>query len=88
MIEFDWYQLFVLEEFLATGLVSRLLTVALSGIGVVDILITHANETSITYDGVFLPINFNGENPWVSDGYAVFLDDDGIVYLGVQRDDA
>lgn len=83
-MEFNWFLLFNKAEFLATGLVSRLLTVTLEGIGEKQILITKGNEVSITYEGVFLPINFTLKNPFVADERAVFEDDNGDVWLGVK----
>lgn len=81
---FDWFSLFNLQEFLDSGLVSSTKTFSLNGIGTVDILITRGNEVAILYDGVFLPIQFNDENPWVFEGYAVYVKPaDGIVYLGI-----
>lgn len=83
-MEFNWYNLFKKQEFLDTGLVSKKLTVTLEGIGEKEILITKGNETSILYDGVFLPINFTDKNPFTKDGYAVWEDANGIVWLGVE----
>ncbi len=85
---FDWYQIFNLNEFLATGLVSRTYTFFLEGRGQKDILVTQGNETSIVYEDVILPVLFNSENPFVSEGdagsYAVFKDTDENVWLGFE----
>ena len=79
----NWFQIFNLTEWLDEGLVSRTLTVFLEGIGQTEILITHGNETSIHFSDVFLPIGFEGLNPWVEGDYGVFLDEDNNVWLGV-----
>lgn len=81
---FDWYKLFNKEDFEASGLVSRTLTVELADIGLKSILITKGNLIGITYEGVFLPVNLNGVNPFYFEGYGVYLRDNGDVYLGVQ----
>lgn len=81
---FTWYNLFKKQDFLDTELVSKKITVTLEGIGVKDVLITKGNEVSILYDGVFLPISFTEKNPYTKDGYAVFIDENDIVWLGVE----
>lgn len=83
---FIWYNLFNKQEFLDTGLVSKTLTVTLENIGEKDILITKGNEVAITYEGVFLPIWFTEKNPYSKDGYAVWEDENGIVWLGVEQE--
>jgi len=80
---FDWYSLFNLQEFLDTGLVSRVLSVTLTGIGDAEIVIVRANQVSILYDGVLLPVEFAEENPYVFDGYAVYRGDDDTIWLGI-----
>ena len=80
---FDWFNLFNLTEFMATGLVSRTLTRTLEGIGNRDILITSGDFVGITYEGVFLCIDMADQNPFVMDGCAVYVDEDDNVWLGV-----
>lgn len=86
---YQWFLIFNLTEFIATGLVSRTITTFLEEIGEKDILITRGNEVSIVYEDVILPVLYEGENPFVSEGddgtYAVFKDpatED--VYLGIE----
>jgi len=74
--------LFNSEDF--PTLVSRTLEVILENIGEAEILVTRGNETAITYEGIFLPVNFKGENPYVRDGYAVYKDENENVWLGVE----
>ena len=80
---YDWFKLFDYEEFNDTGLVSRELTLELEGLGSKTIRITKGNYTSILYDGVFLPVNMVDKNPFEFENYAVYLKDDGFVYLGI-----
>lgn len=81
---YDWYNLFSLTEFEAADLVSRSITVVLEGVGEKEILITKGNTTGITYEGVFLPVNFLGKNPFEFEEYAVYLDADNNVWLGLE----
>lgn len=82
---FNWFKIFNLTEFLATGLISKTYTQELVGIGVKDVLVTNGNMISLTYEDVMLSINLNGKNPFVFEGMAVFLDDlTQDVYLGFE----
>jgi hypothetical protein len=85
---FDWFNLISLAQFLDSGLVSQTLTPILAEYGQKTILITRGNETGITYEDLFLAVNFNGENPWVLKGdsghRAIYLDTDQNVWLGIE----
>lgn len=82
-MEFNWFILFNRAEFEGLDLFSRLLTVTLEGIGEKEILITQGNELAITYEGVFLPVNFTDKNPFLKDSLAVFEDSNENIWLGV-----
>lgn len=84
---FDWYRLFNKQSFLDTQLVSRKLSVFLSGQGFREILITRGVDIGITYEGVFLSLSINDRNPFIFEDLAVFEDDDGDVWLGVKAED-
>ncbi len=81
---YNWYLLFNRPDFEATELVSRTLKFFLEDVGNVEILVTQGNELAITYDGVFLPVGFNRENPYAISPYAVAEDFDGNIYLGIE----
>jgi hypothetical protein len=81
---FHWYKIFDLAEFIATGLVSRKITAFFEAIGQKDILVTVGNEVGILYEGTFLVLNFNGQNPYTREGLAVYVDDDDMVWLGIE----
>ena len=87
MNNYIWYCIFNLQTFEETGLYSRTITLNLDGLGLKDILITKANLTSITYEGVMLPIEMNNHNPFEFDGYAVYIDDVDDVWLGILDED-
>lgn len=83
----NFWKLFNLAEFEATALVSRTLTLLLGDYGEREILIVRGNATSIVFDGVLLPINLNGRNPYSRDGYLVYKDDADDVWLGIEAEE-
>jgi hypothetical protein len=83
-VTFDWYRLFRLPEFVATGLVSRTLTVSLEGIGEKTVLITSGNTVGITYEDTFIPLALTGKNPYVRGSYAAYRDADDYIWLGIE----
>lgn len=83
-MQYNWYNLFNLTDWLATGLVSRTLSVNLDKDGAKEILITQGNETALTFDDVFLILQFNGSNPYARDGRAVYLDENQDVWIGIE----
>jgi hypothetical protein len=80
---FTWYKIFNTTEFDALGLVSKTYTYNLQGVGQKSILVTKANGYGITYEGVFLFLNLNDENPFEFDGYAIYSDANDDVHLGI-----
>lgn len=81
---YKWFKIFNLAVFEALGLVSKEYILNLSGIGQKSILVFKGNEVSIQYEGVTLPIQLNGKNPFEFDSHAVYLDTDtDDVYLGI-----
>jgi len=83
MTTYNTYRIINLDEFEATGLVSRTVQAVLAGIGLKDILVTKGNLLSLLYDGVFLCLNVNDKNYLEFDGHAIFIDDLNDVYLGI-----
>lgn len=81
---YKWFKIFNKTEFVATGLVSRKYTFNLEGIGQKDILATTGGENiGITYNGKFLIVGLNGNNPYSFEGHAVYLDANNDVFLGI-----
>lgn len=80
---YNWYKIFNLAEFQATGLVSKSYLVTLEGVGDQSILVTKGNVVSMMYGDVMLPVEFLGHNPFVQSGYAVCRDIDDFIWLGV-----
>jgi hypothetical protein len=83
-MSYDWYFIFNSQDFNDLDLVSKTYTVFLSGRGQRDILVTKGNGLGILFEGVFMLLNFNDENPYSREGYAVYKDEDGNVFVGVE----
>jgi hypothetical protein len=83
-MEYDWYKIFNETEFNALNLPSKEYIVNLEGIGEKTFLVTKGNVISVVVDDKLLPIEFNGENPWVDELKAVFVDINDDVYVGYQ----
>ncbi len=83
MITYNTYKIINLDEFEATGLVSRTVEAVLAGVGLVEILVTKGNLVSLLYDGVLLCLNVNEKNYLEFDGYAIYLDVNNDIYLGI-----
>jgi hypothetical protein len=81
---FDWYKIVNRAEFLATGLVSRELELVLEGVGTKTVMIVVGNLFSLVYEGVLLSIGVTEENPFAFDGYAVYVDANDDVWLGIE----
>jgi hypothetical protein len=83
---FDWYKIFEYEDFIESGLVSQSKRVFLEGIGFEEILITKGVMTSVLFRGVFLPLEFNGQNPYSFGGdYSIFKDPSNSIWIGVKN---
>lgn len=80
----EWYKLFNLADFLATGLVSRTLIFDLEGRGPTTFEVFRGNEVSVAYDDAFLPVSFLDQNPYAQPGYAVYLDSSDDVWFGFE----
>lgn len=83
---FNWYKIVNRNEFEATGLVSRELTVVLQGFGSKDFMITVGNLFSLIVDGIMLPVMVSEKNPAVSREdltKAIFEAPNGDIYYGI-----
>ncbi len=80
---YTWFYLFNFDEHVALDLTSKSYELILEGIGQKTILVTQGNCLSVLYEGVFLPLELNGANPFEFDGHAVYKDPNSNVWLGV-----
>ncbi len=83
-MSFNWYKIFNRAEFLATGLVSREVGLALDGVGLATFLITQGNLLSLTYNGIMLSIGVTDANPFVFEGNAIYVDANDDVWWGIE----
>lgn len=82
-MNYTWFLIFNLADFLTTDLGSKTYTLNLDGVGEKDILVTSGNLVSITYEGIVLSINLNTKNPFEFEDHAVYVDNNDDVYLGI-----
>lgn len=80
---FNWYRLFSEQEFEDIDIPSKEFDVDLGTLGTKTIMVTKGNRTSILVDNIFLSIGLNEKNPFRYGDRAVYLDDNGDVWLGV-----
>lgn len=83
-MNFYWYRIFNLAEFLATELVSRVYELDLARVGLKKILTTNGNVVSITYEDVMLSVPAESDVVFSFEGYAIYLHPiTGDVHLGL-----
>lgn len=82
-MEYAWYEIFNLYEFLDTYLVSREFDVVLLGQGSKIVMVVRGNEVGIVYEETYLKINQDGNLIYEFNDHASFLDVDGNVWLGI-----
>lgn len=85
-MSYDGYKIINYQEFLDSGLPSKELQFVLKGIGLKTILVTKGIHVGLVHDGVFLPVYLNGRNPFFFENYAVYLDDNEDIWLGVKKE--
>jgi hypothetical protein len=83
-MNYNWYNVINKTDFEALGLPSKEVTVNLVGIGEKTILVTKGELVSLTYEGVLLSANLNNKNPFAFEGYAIYLDLNNNIWLGVE----
>lgn len=82
---YNWWKIFNLADWLATGLVSRTLTLEFDSLGQKTLLITNGNYTSVLFDDVFLSLSLNDKNPFEFGGRAIYLDVNEDVWVGIHK---
>lgn len=82
----NWYPIFKLTDWLATGLVQRTLVLDLQDMGEQSFLITQGETTAVLWEDKFLPVNFLDQNPYIQDGVGVFKDTNDNVYIGFKEE--
>lgn len=81
--QYNWFFVINRDDFQAEGLVSRELSLIFDGLGPKTVLVTNAITFGITYEGIFLSVEMNDNNPFEFEGHAVHVHDNGNVFLGL-----
>lgn len=84
---YTWFNVFNRIAFQELGLVSKVYTLDLEGIGPKDILVTQGETLGMTYEGVFLSLEMSDENPFAFEGFAIYVDASNDVFLGIEIDE-
>ncbi len=84
---YNWFYIINKNDFDDTGLVSQELTLELENVGQKTILVTKGIMLGITYEGIFLPLQLNDENPFEFEDHAIQIDDDDNIFLGIAIDE-
>lgn len=84
---FTWYYIFNTDEFDALDIPSQSLTLILGDIGSQEVTIFKGNFYGIKFDDVLLCVNVNDRNPFQFEGYAIYLDDENNIWLGIEIED-
>lgn len=84
---YDWYKVFNLTEFEATGLVSQSLELVFDTLGVKTLLVTKGNLVSVTFDDVMLAIGLNSKSPFEFEDRAIYLDENDDVWVGILNEE-
>lgn len=87
-MSYTWYKIFNYDEFVDEGLVSKKYTLDLENIGEKEILVTQGNTVNILYEGVLLCSYLNDRNPFYFEGYGIYKNSAGDVFLGVEDDES
>lgn len=85
---FTWFKIFNRAEFIALDLVSKVYILDLDGIGEKEIMVTKGNTYGILYEGVFLSLELQDQNPFAFDGHAIYVDANNDVFLGIEVDES
>lgn len=86
-MNWKWFKIFSMIEFVGTGLVYKDYQVELEGLGVYTIRALQGQRQNILFDSVFLTVNLNAKNPFTFEGRGVFVDENQDVWVGVQDAD-
>lgn len=84
---YDVFKIINLDDFNATGLVSRRVSGLFGELGFKEVLVTKGNMVSILYEGIFLSLNLNDKNPFEFEGHAIFVDPNNDIWLGIANED-
>ncbi len=79
---FNEYKIINLDDFVASGLVSKEVELVLDGIGLRTIMVTQGRLVSLVYEDVILSIGITEKNPFIFGEHEVWVDENNDVWLG------
>ena len=84
MSVYNWYEVIAKADFDALNIPSKEVEVFTEAEGLLNVLVTKGNYYSFLIDDIFISYDLNDRNPFVFEGYGIFLKDD-IFYLGISE---
>lgn len=80
---YNWFLITSATDFLATGLVQKVVPMYLSGIGQVEFILSKGNLLNVQYADTFISVGEGApKNPHERNGYAAYIDAAGLLYWG------
>ena len=80
---YNYYYVFNTGEFEAQDLTSKTYNIDIVGIGTKSFLVTKGVAIGVTYEGIFLEINFLDKNPFQFENNAIYIDENNNVSWGI-----
>jgi hypothetical protein len=79
-----WYRIANENEFLELGIPSKEYEYVFDNIGLRTATMYSGRFTCLSFEGIFLPVELNGLNPYQLEDYAIYKDDNSDIWLGVE----
>jgi hypothetical protein len=84
---YDVFKIINLDDFNASGLVSKKVSGFFAERGLKEVLVTKGNMINFLYEGIFLSLNLNEKNPFEFEDHAIFIDPNNDLWLGIKSED-
>lgn len=84
---YTWYPIFNRLEFQSEVLISKTLTLNLTGRGETEVLIVQGVGIGVVVENTYLRVNLNTRNPFYFEGYAIYQNADQDIFLGFLNED-
>jgi hypothetical protein len=86
-MEYNWYNIYNRDDFIAEDLVSKELEFDLEGMGLKTVMLYRGDGIGVVVDDVYLTVGLNDMNPFEFGGVAVYLDSNYDIWLGYPIED-
>jgi len=83
-MNYNWYKIFNKPDFEALDIPSKEYEFLLEEIGLKTVLVVKGNLCGLFYEGTFLSLELNDNNPFEFDSHAIYIDDNDDVWLGLE----